>query len=392
MKKSFLNYSAVKYIFSFFAIVIFLLSVFFSSNLVGEMSKVERDKMQIWADATRQIATAGEDFDFSFCFAVIQDNNSIPVVIVDADGIPYQYRNIDIPAKYKGEPDSAFLMNQVVAFAQINEPIVIKLDDTTFHKLYYGDSLLLQKLSYFPFVQWGLIFLFFIILLLVLASVRKAEQDRVWVGLSKETAHQLGTPISSLMAWVELLKGMDVDESVTQEIGKDVNRLQTIANRFSKIGSKPECANVCLNDVIDGALSYMRGRVSRRVDISCSYADNHRYMAELNVPLFEWVIENLCKNAIDAMDGEGSIKVSVCEENAKYIVDVADTGKGIPKSKFKTVFEPGFTTKSRGWGLGLSLAKRIMEEYHHGKIFVLNSTQGVGTTFRIEVKKGKEEC
>lgn len=389
MKKSFLNYSAVKYIFSFIAIVIFLLSIFFSSRLVGDMAKVERDKMEIWADATRQIATAGDDFDFTFCLRVIQDNNSIPVVIVDADGFPYQHRNIDIPDKYNGEPDSAFLMTKVQAFMTINEPIEIKLDETTFHKLYYGDSLLLQKLSYFPFIQWGLIFLFFIALLLVLASVRKAEQDRVWVGLSKETAHQLGTPISSLMAWVELLKGMDVDASVTQEIGKDVNRLQTIANRFSKIGSKPECTPVALNNVIDNALSYMRGRVSRRVSITCHFEDNKQYNAELNVPLFEWVIENLCKNAIDAMDGNGSIHVNVSENDSKYIIDVSDTGKGIPKSKFKTVFEPGFTTKSRGWGLGLSLAKRIMEEYHHGKIYVLNSTQGVGTTFRIEVKKGE---
>ncbi|MBQ0156558.1 MAG: HAMP domain-containing histidine kinase [Bacteroidales bacterium] len=388
MKKSFLNYSAVKYIFSVLAIIIFLLSIFFSSNLVGEMAKEERQKMEIWADATRQIATAGDDFDFTFCLRVIQDNNSIPVVIVDADGYPYQYRNIDIPDKYNGEPDSTFLMSKVESFMTINEPIEIKLDDTTFHKLYYGDSLLLQKLSYFPVVQWGLIFLFFIALLLVLASVRKAEQDRVWVGLSKETAHQLGTPISSLMAWVELLKGMDVDASVAQEIGKDVNRLQTIANRFSKIGSKPECTPVALNEVIDNALSYMRGRVSRRVNITCHYEKELPYNAELNVPLFEWVIENLCKNAIDAMDGNGSIHVEVSENDSKYIVDVSDTGKGIPKSKFKTVFEPGFTTKSRGWGLGLSLAKRIMEEYHHGKIYVLNSTQGVGTTFRIEVKKG----
>lgn len=389
MKKSFLNYSAVKYIFSVLAIIIFLLSIFFSSNLVGEMAKEERQKMEIWADATRQIATAGDDFDFTFCLRVIQDNNSIPVVIVDADGYPYQYRNIDIPDKYNGEPDSTFLMSKVESFMTINEPIEIKLDDTTFHKLYYGDSLLLQKLSYFPVVQWGLIFLFFIALLLVLASVRKAEQDRVWVGLSKETAHQLGTPISSLMAWVELLKGMDVDASVAQEIGKDVNRLQTIANRFSKIGSKPECTPVALNEVIDNALSYMRGRVSRRVNITCNYEKEQPYNAELNVPLFEWVIENLCKNAIDAMDGNGSIHVEVSENDSKYIVDVSDTGKGIPKSKFKTVFEPGFTTKSRGWGLGLSLAKRIMEEYHHGKIYVLNSTQGVGTTFRIEVKKGE---
>lgn len=388
MKKSFLNYSAVKYIFSVLAIIIFLLSIFFSSNLVGEMAKEERQKMEIWADATRQIATAGDDFDFTFCLRVIQDNNSIPVVIVDADGYPYQYRNIDIPDKYNGEPDSTSLMSKVESFMTINEPIEIKLDDTTFHKLYYGDSLLLQKLSYFPVVQWGLIFLFFIALLLVHASVRKAEQDRVWVGLSKETAHQLGTPISSLMAWVELLKGMDVDASVAQEIGKDVNRLQTIANRFSKIGSKPECTPVALNEVIDNALSYMRGRVSRRVNITCHYEKEQPYNAELNVPLFEWVIENLCKNAIDAMDGNGSIHVEVSENDSKYIVDVSDTGKGIPKSKFKTVFEPGFTTKSRGWGLGLSLAKRIMEEYHHGKIYVLNSTQGVGTTFRIEVKKG----
>ncbi len=248
---------------------------------------------------------------------------------------------------------------------------------------------MLKQLAYYPYVQWSVIAVFFAILFLVFTNAKKSEQDRVWVGLSKETAHQLGTPISSLLAWVEILKNQNVEPTLLPEMEKDVNRLRTIAERFSKIGSKPEKEEVLLNSVLDNALAYMQKRTSSKVLISSVYNVQKPIYLHVNVPLFEWVIENLCKNAIDAMEGEGKINISVTENNGRVYIDVQDTGKGIPKSKYKTVFKPGYTTKKRGWGLGLSLVKRIIEEYHGGKIFVKKSEQNKGTTFRIVLNEKK---
>lgn len=376
----FTNFATVRNLFLFFALIIIGLSGYMTNNLVKEMAEEERMKMQLWAAATSQIASANEHTDFSFCLRVIEENKTIPVIIIDEHGRPYQHRNIN---DNKEIPTSQ-LYKLLKEYGEENEPIEIKLDENVSHFIYYGDSSLLRKLAYYPIVQWVLIILFVVIFFAIFVGMKKAEQDRVWVGLSKETAHQLGTPISSLMAWVELLKGMDVPTDVSNEIEKDVLRLQTIAQRFSKVGSKPELTNVCLNDVIDKSLAYMRGRVSKRIEISTNYSGNELMFASLNVPLFEWVIENLIKNAVDAMDkGEGAINFLVANEGKNYVIDVKDTGKGIESGKFKKVFAPGFTTKSRGWGLGLSLAKRIVEEYHKGQIFVKESEIGVGTTFRI---------
>lgn len=380
----FTNFTTVRNMFLFFALLIIGLSGYMTNNLVKEMAEEERMKMQLWAAATSQIAAATEQTDFSFCLRVIEENKTIPVIIIDEHGRPYQHRNIEETVEKEQDIPVSHLYKLVKEYGEENEPIEIKLDENVSHFIYYGNSSLLQKLAYYPIFQWVLIILFVVIFFAIFVGMKKAEQDRVWVGLSKETAHQLGTPISSLMAWVELLKGMDVSAEISGEIEKDVLRLQTIAQRFSKVGSKPELSKVCLNEVIDKSLGYMRGRVSKRIDITSNYSNSELMFASLNVPLFEWVIENLIKNAVDAMEtGEGSIKFDVKIEDRNYVIDVSDTGKGIESGKFKKVFAPGFTTKSRGWGLGLSLAKRIVEEYHKGQIFVKESEVGAGTTFRI---------
>lgn len=383
---SFTNFAKVRNIFLFLALIIIGSSGYMTNNLVKEMAREERMKMQLWAAATSQIASANENTDFTFCLRVIEENKTIPVIIIDEHGRPYQHRNI-VSSNDGGEEKEisvSRLYRLLKEYGEANDPIEIKLDENVSHFIYYGDSSLLRKLAYYPILQWVLIILFVVIFFAIFLGMKKAEQDRVWVGLSKETAHQLGTPISSLMAWVELLKGMDVPAEISSEIEKDVLRLQTIAQRFSKVGSKPELSKVCLNEVIDNSLNYMRGRVSKRINISANYSNNELMFASLNVPLFEWVLENLIKNAVDAMEsGEGSVSLNIEHEDNKFVIDVSDTGKGIESGKFNKVFAPGFTTKSRGWGLGLSLAKRIVKEYHKGEIFVKESEVGVGTTFRI---------
>ncbi|HOI27070.1 MAG TPA: HAMP domain-containing sensor histidine kinase [Paludibacteraceae bacterium] len=384
MKVNYDNFNNIKYILAVFAIAIISLSVYYSSNLANDMSKEERKRIELWAEATRQLVD-DRNSDLSFILKVIEGNTSIPVVIADNEGNVYMHRNIDVP----NGGSEQFLKKKIANFKEVHDPIIIQLDESTTHYLYYDDSTLLKQLAYYPYIQWGIISTFCLIIFYVFTSAKKAEQNRVWVGLSKETAHQLGTPISSLLAWVEILKSNGVEPDLMPEIEKDVNRLRTIAERFSKIGSIPEKENICLNDLIDNSLSYMRKRTSSKIAITCVYDMSSPVYLRLNKPLFEWVIENLCKNAIDAMEGEGRIDVHVFEKEDKIGIDVQDTGKGIAKSKFNTVFKPGYTTKKRGWGLGLSLVKRIIEEYHEGKIFVKKSEINKGTTFRILLKKEK---
>ena len=383
MKITFDNFQKIKYAFTSVAVVIVCLSVYFTNQLINDMAEEESRKMELWAEATRKIVSDDETTDYSFVLKVIADNTTIPVIVADQNGEVTQYRNIDL----EGKDTVSCLMELIGDFRDAHEPIEIVLDESTSQFLYYDDSVLLKKLLYYPYIQWGVIVLFFLILFFVFASAKKAEQDRVWVGLSKETAHQLGTPISSLMAWVELLKSKGVEPQLMPEMENDVNRLSTIAERFSKIGSKPELELVSLDDVLDGALTYMDRRTSSRVTISDEYKVQRPVKLMLNVPLFEWVIENLCKNAIDAMEGKGAINVVVSDCGDKICIDVSDTGKGIPRSKFGTVFNPGYTTKKRGWGVGLSLVKRIVESYHEGKIFVKRSEINKGTTFRILLPK-----
>ena len=381
MQITFDNFRNIKYLFSLVAVCIVALSVYFTNKLADDMAAEEHQRIELWAEATRLLVTDVSGSDFSFILKVIEENHSIPVMIADADDDVISYRNIVIDT----QDTVSFLKDKLNELKNGHEPIVMKLDEDFYQYLYYDDSILLKKLAFYPYVQGGIIVVFFCVLFFFFASAKKSEQNRLWVGLSKETAHQLGTPISSLMAWMELIKEGTIVDDMVPEMEKDVNRLQVIAERFSKIGSVPELTPVCLKEVVDSTLTYMQKRTSSKIIISSVYADSDDPLyVMMNAPLFAWVLENLCKNAIDAIAKEGRITVYVTRENNNTVcVDVQDTGRGIPKSKFKTVFNPGFTTKKRGWGLGLSLVKRIVEEYHHGKIFVKQSEVGRGTTFRI---------
>lgn len=383
MKTSFNNLKKIKYIFSSIALLIVGLSMYYTHLLTKEMAQEERQRISLWAEATHRLVTDTDESDLAFLMKVIEGNTNIPVLVVDETGNVTVHRNIEVPEENSEE----FLRKMAKKFQRENQPIEITIDENIKHHLYYGNSTMLNKLEYYPYIQWGIILAFFAIIFFVFASAKRSEQNRVWVGLSKETAHQLGTPISSLLAWVEILKEENVNPDLMTEMEKDVNRLRTIAERFSKIGSIPELSPISIDAILQNSLSYMRKRTSNKVQITYQTKSEEPIVVALSQPLFEWVIENLCKNAIDAMEGEGQINVDVFQEKEKVIIDVSDTGKGIPKSKFDAVFSPGFTTKKRGWGLGLSLVKRIIEEYHKGKIFVKHSEIDKGTTFRIILNK-----
>jgi nitrogen-specific signal transduction histidine kinase len=366
------------------AALITIASTFFSNRLAKDLAKEEKKKMELWAEATRLLGTPteGVEMDYTLLSKVLEDNTNIPVVLVDNKKNILQYKNLGLSEK----EEKTDLQKVVQKIIRKKKFIEIKFDDATSHYVYYDDSTLLKKLTYFPVIQLLAMFIFLLVTLYALNTSKRAEQDRVWVGLSKETAHQLGTPISSLMAWVELLKLKDVDEKLLAEISKDTQRLHTIAERFSKIGSKPEPTAQAIKPALENAVQYMRNRSSRKIAIN-THLPAEDIRVYLNVPLFEWVIENLCKNAIDAMEATGKIDISLFPEGKNLIIDVTDTGKGIAKANFNNVFKPGYTTKKRGWGLGLSLVKRIIEENHDGKIFVKASEIGKGTTFRMILRK-----
>lgn len=370
--------SVLKYVFIVFSVIIATTSIFIIQILVDRLAAEERARMELWADATRElIRTDNLDSDLSFVQKVIESNNTIPVVLADEDGNVLFARNIS-ETELNGK-------SRVVDFGFKHEPIKVDFDDETKQYIYYDDSLLLKQLAYFPIVQIGVIVLFLLLMFFAFYVLQRAEQNKVWIGLSRETAHQLGTPISSLLAWNELLGMRYPNDELLVEMQKDIGRLRAIADRFSKIGSKPELQLTSLDELLSATINYMSLRVSNKVIFH--YEPNMALQVRVNVDLFGWVIENLCKNAIDAMDGIGEIRFGVTETPKCVFIDITDTGKGIVKSKQKTIFLPGYTTKTRGWGLGLSLAKRIIKEYHKGKIFVKNSELGVGTTFRIALKK-----
>lgn len=356
--------------------------LYVSNDLVEDLSIEERKKMEIWAEATRELASDKTEMSMELILKVIQSNTSIPAIIVDDTGEINQYLNLNLP-----ETDTEkYLQEKLEQLKSKSNLIEINLGDEEKQYLYYDDSILLKRLSLYPYVQLGVMVLFVLIVYFALISTKKAEQNKVWVGLSKETAHQLGTPISSLMAWMDLLESSGVDSSLLSDMNKDVNRLSVIAERFSKIGSKPEMELIYVNEVLENATEYMRRRVSDKVLIT-THLPSDAEGAMVCLSLFEWVIENLCKNAVDAMNGEGRIGVYMTSEKQQIYIDIKDTGKGIARKNFKTVFNPGYTTKKRGWGLGLTLAKRIIEDYHAGRIYVKDSEVGKGTTFRIELKR-----
>lgn len=369
------------YLFIIVAIVIVAASLLFSHKLVRDLAQEERNKIEIWAEATRLIASESDNSDVSLILHILQSNTTIPVVLHDVSLDTYVANNVKLPSQNQ----DAFLKSKVESFASKHDPIVLhELNQY----LYYDDSYTLKQLSIYPYIQLSVMFVFIIMAFFALSSSLKAEQNRVWMGLSKETAHQLGTPISSLVAWIELLKLKGVEPELLSEIDKDMKRLEMIAERFSKIGSSADLTQSDLRGVVNNALSYMHRRISNRVVFETKFPDTE-LLVDTNEPLFEWVIENLVKNATDAMLGQGVIMFTLFEKDNKVILDIKDTGKGIAKSKYKRIFSPGYSTKARGWGLGLSLAKRIVEDYHQGRIFVKGSEIGQGTTVRIVVDSSK---
>ncbi|MEE0973968.1 MAG: HAMP domain-containing sensor histidine kinase [Paludibacteraceae bacterium] len=370
-----------KYLFIGVALAIASALLWVSSTLIDRLSKEEDAKMELWAQATRILASADAgEADFKLAQEVVIGNTTIPVMLVGQDGEVISYRNL--PNESYSEQE---LKELAANYARVNESIYIEVREGETQYICYDDSVLFKLLKYYPFVLVAVLVLFFVLILVILYVTKMFEQNKVWVGLSKETAHQLGTPISSLMAWSEILKQQYPDDKMLPEMAKDIDRLRMVADRFSQIGSKAELELTELNKVVERTVLYMRKRISRQ--ISLTYEATGTYYAMLNVPLFEWVIENLCKNAVDAISDEGSIRILITAKESWICVDVTDNGRGIAKHDVSKVFRPGFTTKRRGWGLGLSLAYRIIEEYHRGKIYVRYSEVNVGTTFRIELQK-----
>ena len=372
----------LKYLFIVAAVVIAIASVFVSDLLIKDLAREERQKIEVWAEATRVLTSEDPSLNMNLILQIIQGNTAIPVMLCNDRDSVMNYKNLELPEKNVDE----FLQQKVQELKKKKDPIVIDMEDGTYQYLYYDDSLILKRLLVYPYAQLTVMAVFILTAFLALASTKKAEQNKVWVGLSKETAHQLGTPISSLIAWLEYLKLKEVDPTLLAEMEKDVKRLEMIAERFSKIGSTPEPVPVNICESVRSALDYMETRISSKVKITVE-APEEPVMVLMNQALFAWVVENLCKNAVDAMEGQGNITFHIEEKGKKVRIDVTDTGKGILKSKFKTVFNPGYTTKKRGWGLGMSFVKRIIESYHGGKIYVKSSEIGKGTTFRIELRR-----
>lgn len=366
-----------------FAVLIGLSSLLYTENLVKKLKTEERENVELWAEAIRLINSSDSNQDLEFLSTVNEYNNTVPVILTDESDNIIASRNFD--KNRNKEP--GFLNKNLEKIKQKNEPIKIDLENNHFNLVYYEDSIILTMLIYYPYVQLGIIILFILVSYLAFSSSRKAEQNQVWVGMSKETAHQLGTPTSSLAGWIEILQERHPEIKISRELALDVERLEKVTERFSRIGSKPSLSNVNILALIRQTVDYLKTRTSSKIIFTLGFNPEH----ELNIPvdsaLFEWVIENTSKNAIDAMEGNGEITYRVTETEKNVIIDISDTGKGIPKSAFKKIFHPGYSTKQRGWGLGLSLAKRIIEEYHNGKIFVKYSEVGKGSSIRIIMNK-----
>lgn len=368
-----------KYILLFTAVLIGAGSLYYTNRLVNAIAEDEHKKIELWAEATRLLAnTDPQGSNILFPLQVLENNTQIPVILTDSAGTILAHRNLDSLRALQPE----FMLRSLEKMKNENDSIVIDLGNDNFQYLYYRNSNLLRRLAAFPYFQLGVIILFIAVSYIAFSISRKAEQNKVWTGLSKESAHQLGTPISSLSGWLEILKQSGADPVATSELENDAARLVKIADRFSKIGSKPALQKMDVVEVINNSLAYLRTRRAKSIKIETSLP-LEPIIVPVNDTLLDWVIENLCKNAMDAMEGSGLLTVKCTAKENQVIIDIKDTGKGIPKSKFKTIFKPGYTTKKRGWGLGLSLTKRIVESYHDGKIFVHSSDPQNGTTFRI---------
>ena len=372
------------------AVLIVVASLWVSHGLISDLKNEEQTKMGVWAEAMRSLTSADETTDLNLVLRVINDNHTIPVIVTDEKGRVTTSRNLRL--RYRTSRDSVKQVNEALARLKAgghSMRISLGTDEVaethaTALYIYYGQSLLLQRLAWFPYVQLGVVTVFLLVALLALLSTKRAEQNKVWVGLTKETAHQLGTPISSLMAWMAVMRETHPDDALIDEMEADVRRLEMVAERFSKIGSAPKLHPETVGPIVERVAEYIARRIPKSVKLTVDRRDESE-LIPISAPLVEWVVEVLCKNAADAMPGVGQIGISGGKVGDRYVIDVADTGKGIERKHHKTVFRPGFTTKQRGWGLGLSLAKRIIEEYHHGRIYVLRSAPGEGTVFRIEL-------
>jgi nitrogen-specific signal transduction histidine kinase len=372
----------------FAALIIGITTIWYSNYLVKKLSAEERKKVELWAETVIEIKETKINADINRILSkILQENKTIPVIVTDENNNVIDYINLN-PVKSKNKK---YLVEQIEIMKTENAPIIIDLNDKEKNIVYYKETVLLTNLFYYPFIQIGLVFLFVTVSYLAFNSSRRAEENQVWVGMSKETAHQLGTPISSLLAWVELLKIKNTDKNFVLEVEKDVKRLETITERFSKIGSSPDLSDADIVATLEKSIFYLKTRISRNVLLVLNFNKSSVINVPLNVALFEWVIENLYKNAVDAVNGKGTITAELINKEKQVIIDISDTGKGIAKSNHKTIFKPGFTTKKRGWGLGLSLAKRIIESYHSGKIFIKQSELNKGTTFRIILQKEQQK-
>ena len=365
-------------------------SIYYTQTLVQKLAQREQKLIDLYAKSLQYAVDPKNNSDLTFLFKEILDSNStIPVILTDENGVPQSSLNIDLPKNISEKEKEKLLTQEVVKMKQLHAPIVIDYSELGFKNyIYYENSKSLTQLMYYPYIQLSIIAALGIIAYVAFSYSRNSEQNRVWVGLAKETAHQLGTPLSSLIAWVEILKSTPENRETAIELEKDVQRLEMITARFSNIGSAPAPKNENALATVNDIVNYLDSRTSKKVVFVVKTEVSSTTTIKINKPLFDWVLENICKNGIDAMDGIGQLTLKISEVNHKIAIDISDTGKGVPRSKFKDVFKPGYTTKKRGWGLGLTLVKRIVENYHNGKIFVLESEAGIGTTFRVLMEKG----
>ena len=381
-----LNSSALSVVITLLLIVVVIVSSLVTTNIVQQLEAEEQKKIELWAEATRQFSLADEDDNVDLILRILEGNTTIPVYMVDMNYNLLLSRNVLEP---KNDID-AFYVEKINKLRATQEPIEVRVSNEVMQYIYYEPSSTLRWLSYFPYIQLIVMLALAGLAAIALLMVQRSEKNSLWVGLSKETAHQLGTPISSLNAWNELLKATYPDDPLLPQMDEDIRRLQMIAERFSKIGSQPTLEQHEVLPVLQTAMDYMRTRTSSKIIYTLHAEEAEHCQAKLCVPLFEWVIENICKNAIDSMDGKGSITISLQHADNHLYIDIADTGKGIDRRNFKRIFTPGYTSKKRGWGLGLSLGKRIIENYHRGKLFVKQSQLGIGSTFRIILKQSKD--
>lgn len=373
-----------KILFLVLGLLIALSSLYYSNNIVQKLADEEEKKVKLIAKAWRELADVNSNADISFLLDIIKDNSTVPVILATADNEIVSWKNLD---SIQAEQNPSYLKEILMDMKNQNEAIKVEINENTSQFIYYKNSILIDALKYYPWIQLSVIFLFMILAYSAFSSSRNAEQKQVWVGMAKETAHQLGTPLSSLYGWLEYFKSTGTSAEICAEIEKDIERLNIIADRFSKIGSTPKLEKENIVQLMQKNIEYLQKRISKNIQLNFSSVVSSDSTVYVSVPLLNWVIENVCKNAVDAMGGNGELSIVITEDKSGFIIDIQDTGKGIPKAQIKQIFKPGFTSKKRGWGLGLSLAKRIIEEYHQGKIFVKHSEINVGTTIRIILPK-----